>query len=197
MSLVEIIPQSVRFWLASNSNWVEPLGAVLAILGGVAVFLRKQVTFLFKKIRNGIKKDTSLPSTRITFVLKGDQTLWTMGSRGNIPVMHIVTSWYVTNASSVPISILSAGLLKPNVRDRICRPMLMMVGRNNVGYQSLDIPIALGQTQELSLSFMVEPPTQSETKDLKLRLFVVDQYGKKHKAPKVKMKYKFPSAETY
>ena len=139
----------------------------------------------------------TIPDTKVVLVLVPYRTFWNTASRDGKPAMQINTSWHATNASNVPIRILDAGLSRPNVRGRICRTILMMVDKQNVAHQGTDWPIGPNQTETVEVCFFVEPPTQKQDTSLILKLFVVDQYGRKHKAPRIKMRYAFPSAETF
>ena len=190
-----------RAWLSANSDWLVPLGAVAAVLvivWAVLVSFGNKIYFWFEWVRQKLANKPGTPDTRITFVLNPRRTLWNMGKRGTEPAMQIITSWYVTNASNVPIRILEAGLITPNSRGRTCTALVHIVEREtNWARGGMDVEIAPGQTEIMEATFFLDPPTEKENRPLKVEMYVVDQYGRKHKAPKIKLRYRFPSAETY
>jgi hypothetical protein len=119
-----------------------------------------------------------------------------MGSRDGSPSMQIITEWYATNASKIPVRILDTELLIPNPKGRTCKKITMMISRSdNHAHEGIDMPIPPHKTATVSATFFLDPPTQKEDKPIKIKLFVIDQYGHKHQSPKIRTKYRFPSAE--
>jgi hypothetical protein len=121
-----------------------------------------------------------------------------MGQRDSKPSMQIMVSWYVTNAADTPVRILAAGLIIPNPAGRTCCSFVYIVERRtNFIRTGMDMAISPGKTETVEASFFLDPPTQKENQLLKVRMYIVDQFGRKHKAPKIKLTYKVLLAETY
>ena len=137
-----------------------------------------------------------VPQNKIVLVLNPRRTMWNMGSRNEKPAMQIMTSWYATNTSDIPLNILNAGLIKPDPKGRTLTANTFMVV-NNIAYDGTRMPVQPHQTLVVEPTFFLDPPTRKENEELILRMYVVDQYGRKHYSPKVKLKYRFPSAESF
>lgn len=195
------IASSFIHFLSANAYWLEPLAAAVAVVlfaWGIAVVFGRHLWSFWGWVRSKFSRDQSVPTTRAAFVLNPRRTLWNMGRRGDQPAMQIMTSWYVTNASAVPMRILEAGLIKPNPRGRMCTALVHVIQRGtNWAREGMELEIQPGQTETVEANFFLDPPTQKENRPLKLKMYVVDQFGRRHKAPKIKLQYRFPSAETY
>ncbi|MHB9010627.1 MAG: hypothetical protein ACYC49_00145 [Ignavibacteriaceae bacterium] len=188
-------------WLATNGSWLGPLEALVFIalfVWGVVKFFGHKILDLFSRLGQKFTGKRTIPNTRITFVLNPQRTFWNMASRDNKAVMQIMTSWYATNASNVPLHILGVKLINPNPSGRICTEIVDIIERqNNWAHSGIDMAIKPSQTEVVEAMFFVEPPTQKEGQPLKIKMYVVDQYNRKHKMPRIRLQYKFPSAETY
>ncbi len=191
---------SFQSWLAVNGSWLEPLGAVIAVLTAILVIIRffgRKILDAASWLKQRFNINQATPNTLVSFVSNPRSTLWNIARTATEPAISIMTSWYITNISEVPLRILSAGLTTPSPRGRICNDLVLIMERgNNWGHESKDIEIPPKQTEALEVTFFLYPSTQKENKPLIVRMYVTDQYGHKHKAPRIEVPYKFPSVET-
>jgi hypothetical protein len=105
--------------------------------------------------------------------------------------MQIVTEWYATNASDVPVRLLNARLVNPNPTGKHCHATTFMVARDeNFAHPGVDMPIASHDTQVLQASFFLDPPTKKEGEHLMVSLAVMDQYRQEHQTPEVRIDYR-------
>ena len=197
---METASTSLRL-IAANATLLEALAAVIAILLFIWAIMRFFGHYIYSLsgwLKQKFTGDQSVPHTKITFVLNSRRTLWNMGQRGTNPAMQILTSWYVTNASRVPIRVLGAGLIKPNPRGRTCTTSVDIIEHGtNWARGGMDKEILPGQTEVVEANFFLDSQLRKENSVLKMRMYIVDQYGRRHPTPKIKLQYKFPSAETY
>ncbi len=98
---------------------------------------------------------------------------WHMGKTGEQkPAMQVVSYWYVTNQSDIPIKILNAYIKNPLTYGHVLTKDI-----NSPYHGSYPVPALT--TTDLHADFWITPPIKKEGKRLKLDIVFVDQYGQK------------------
>ncbi len=164
-------------------------GIILGILGKIPSWIIK----FFANLRSRWRGPNLSVDSRIILVPVPRRCHWTMGQRDGKPSMQIITNWYVTNSSDETLHLLDAALLMPNPKGRNCNTHVFTIerheDRSDQAHSGIDMPIPPHQTGVADVSFFLDPPTQQEGTALMVQLFIVDQFGRKHSTPKVKLEY--------
>ncbi len=103
--------------------------------------------------------------------------LWNPTVIGDMPAMQLMSDWWMMNATPTAVSILRAEV----VYWHRCRRR-----KSNQQQSSGPWPIPPGELYELRLLFFVTPPAKKENKDLWAKIYVIDNFNRRHKAGKVK-----------
>jgi hypothetical protein len=126
----------------------------------------------FKKKLGGSKLS---PAMAISFVPQ--RHMWTQGGRANEPGMQLMSDWWMTNNTNTHVFILRAEIVYWNgLRRRVLNQMQFMG------------EVTAGSMGEVRLLFWIIPPVRKEDEDLKARIFMIDNFNRKHNAGKVVFK---------
>lgn len=162
-----------------QENPVATISALIFIAAALMAFTKKGRDivksirqWVFSKIRRQVPRET------LRIVPNWHERWWHMGTSRNEPAMQVVTRLHVTNITQEPVKLLSASIKPTNTPGNVStqHPERNIYG----GY-----PILPKRTASVLVDFFIHPPIREEGKDLAGRIILVDQYGNRHKSPKI------------
>lgn len=137
-----------------------------------------------------LKKDGKLASlipqlkrwlNRLIIVPHQKQNWWHMGRTGDQkPAMQVVSYWYITNPTDLPIRILNTYISHPRISGHAS------IKDVNSDYHG-SYPIPPHTTTDLHADFWIHPPIRKEGKDLKVDISFIDSFGQKRSIKNVKI----------
>lgn len=168
-----------KAWLEFQQHPIAALSSLVIIVTGLAAFTKTGRSWV-KRIVGWLaeKARPTVPSQTLRVVPSSFKRWWHMGKTNDKPAMQVVTSLYVTNVTDKPVHILST-IIKPtntlgNVHVR--HPQNNVYG---------EYPVLPGATSIADVHYWIQPPIKKEGADLKATVFLVDQYGNKHKVKNI------------
>ena len=166
-------------WRELQEHPIVTISALVVIVTGLIAFTNKGRDIVKGMLhRLAFKILPQVPRKTVRIVPKSNERWWHMGSSNNEPAMQVVTSLHVTNITDEPVTILSA-IIKPT--DTQGMVFTQHPDENIYG----EYPILPRRTTSVSVDFFIKPPIKEKGKNFRARIILVDQYGNRHKTPKI------------
>lgn len=109
------------------------------------------------------------------------QNWWHMGRTGDQkPAMQVVSYWYITNPTDLPIRILNTCISRHRISGHVS------IKDINSEYHG-SYPIPPHATTDLHADFWIHPPICKEGKDLKVDISFIDSFGQERRVKNVKI----------
>ena len=168
-------------WFKDNWLLVAAVGFVASVVYLVGVFwntLLSIVTSFWARINRPRKTANTARSPDLHFV--AIPAMCRVGViRGQRPNAQIHITCYVTNASRIPVRLLTSRLLKPSVRDSL--PVYVALDDTHGRSFADDDFIPPGATYRVSVAFHTTLPLDRVNKPIKIKIAFVDQLENEHK----------------
>ncbi len=168
---------------SAASGDVKASGNTVAFGHGNQITIALRSGSTNEELHENAKRPTS-QDTSISFVPIESQCFWHIGRHGDVPSLQIVTQWYVTNTSSVPVRLLSARLIQPRIGDPNFFAVIFS-GEDKGALHQHNVAIPPGRTWHVTMQFYGGQPTKGRSQPLDVEVMAVDQFGNEHLAPAV------------
>ncbi len=160
---------------------IGTIAALIAIIGGVYAAFKWGKGLLSKLWRFILRYKPRVPRETVRVLPQVYGCFWSEASVSGKPAMQVVGQWHVTNITGDPVLLLRTRIAKPETDGQT---FTRHPERGTFG----QYPILPGQTTEVDSNFVIIPPIRKVGEDLKVTLFLTDQYGNDHKIRNVVFK---------
>jgi len=154
------------------------IAAVVTIIGGIFAAIKWGKGVLGKLWHFVFRYKPRVPRETVKVLPQVHGCWWGEGSVSGKPAMQVVGQWHVTNITGDPVQLLGTRIGRPRTDGHVLtrHPNENIFGR---------YPILPGQTTEVHSNFWIAPPVRKVGEDLKVTVFLTDQYGNDHKIKNV------------
>jgi hypothetical protein len=157
-----------------DANSIQLIAAIIAIIGALFAAIKWGMRFLGWSWRIISHRSKGIPNKTMKIVPQIHGFKWSEGSSSGKPAMFLHAHLNVTNITRGPIRLLAARIKRPCTDGEILirHPTDICFG---------NYPVLPGRTTDVHLEFRVMPPVRKPGENLKAKLFLIDQFGNKHK----------------